>query len=135
LLKLRKDIITLKYKGQLECIDYKPVRDKVLNVERCCPVSAFFLFQQQQNLFMKPELILKCLFPAMFGLLATGLEHEKSFLMQDSASTVWSIAIHEESLPLTSSIDIVQKDIQTGAIQRSFRAHKKPIISFLVTND
>jgi len=84
---------------------------------------------------MKPELILKCLFPAMFGLLATALEHEKNFLMQDSASTVWSIAIHQESLLLTSSIDIVQKDIQTGAIQRSFRAHRKPIISFLVTND
>ncbi|KAI3655801.1 hypothetical protein MP638_001221, partial [Amoeboaphelidium occidentale] len=55
--------------------------------------------------------------------------------MQDGASIVWSIALYEDSLLLTSSNDIVQKDIQTGAIQRTFRVHKKPIYSFIVTED
>lgn len=56
-------------------------------------------------------------------------------MVQQSASVVWSIAIYKDSLLLTSSNDIVQKDIQTGAIQRTFRAHKKPIVSFVVSNN
>jgi WD40 repeat protein len=55
--------------------------------------------------------------------------------MQESASAVWSIATYKDSLLLTTSSDIVQKDIHTGAIQRTFRAHKKPIFSFAVTED
>ncbi|KAI3656986.1 hypothetical protein MP638_004260, partial [Amoeboaphelidium occidentale] len=84
---------------------------------------------------MKFKDILKCFFPTILGLLISALEHEKSFLLQESASIVWEIALYEDSLLLTSSNDIVQKDIQTGAIQRTFRAHQKAIISFLVTND
>jgi WD40 repeat protein len=84
---------------------------------------------------MKFQDILKCLFPAFIFFTATTLEHEKSFLMQENAAIVWSIAIYKDSLLLTSSNDIVQKDIQTGDIQRTFRAHKKTIYSFLVTND
>jgi WD40 repeat protein len=84
---------------------------------------------------MKFQDILNCIFPAMVSLLVTSLEHEKSFMMQESASVVWSIAIYKDSLLLTSSNDIVQKDIQTGAIQRTFRAHKKPIVSFVVSNN
>ncbi|KAI3655326.1 hypothetical protein MP638_004190, partial [Amoeboaphelidium occidentale] len=55
--------------------------------------------------------------------------------MQEYSAGVWSVAIYKDSLLLTSSNDIVQKDIQTGDIQRTFRAHKKPIVSFVVTND
>ncbi|KAI3661527.1 hypothetical protein MP638_007257, partial [Amoeboaphelidium occidentale] len=84
---------------------------------------------------MKLQYILKCLFLAMISLIVTTLEHEKSYMRQEIASTVWSIAIYEDSLLLTSSNDIVQKDIQTGVIQRTFRAHKKMIYSFVVTND
>jgi WD40 repeat protein len=84
---------------------------------------------------MKFKDILKCLFPAILGLLISALEHEKSFLLQESASIVWDIALHEDSLLLTSSNDIVQKDIQTGAVQRTFRAHQKAIITFVITGD
>ncbi|KAI3660263.1 hypothetical protein MP638_005126, partial [Amoeboaphelidium occidentale] len=94
-----------------------------------------FLSQHRHQLSMKLQDILKCLLPAMISLLVTSLEHEKSFMMQESASVVWSIAFHGESLLLTSSNDIVQKDIHTGAIQRTFRAHTKPIYSFIVTED
>jgi WD40 repeat protein len=55
--------------------------------------------------------------------------------MQESAAAVWSIAIYKDSLLLTSSNDIVQKDIQNGAIQRTSRAHKNTIYSFIVTKD
>jgi WD40 repeat protein len=63
------------------------------------------------------------------------LEHEKSFLVQDGASVVHSVALYKDSLLLSSSNDFVQKDIETGAIQRTFRAHTGIIRSFLVTND
>jgi WD40 repeat protein len=79
--------------------------------------------------------ILKYFVPAMMSLLLSALEHEKSFLLRESASPVWSIGLYKDSLLLTVSSDIVQKDIQTGAIQRTFRAHKKTIRSFVVTSD
>jgi WD40 repeat protein len=84
---------------------------------------------------MKLQDILNCLVPAIFSLVVTTLEHEKSFLMQESASAVWSIAIYKDSLLLTSSNDIVQKDIETGVFQRTFRAHSSRISTFFVTND
>jgi WD40 repeat protein len=36
---------------------------------------------------------------------------------------------------ITSSNDIVQKDIETGVFQRTFRAHSSLIFTFFVTND
>lgn len=84
---------------------------------------------------MKSQGIFGCLIPVIAALLAAALEHEKSFLLQESASIVWNLVIYKDSILLTSSNDIVQKDIQTGAIQRTFRAHTKPLYSFLVTND
>jgi WD40 repeat protein len=78
---------------------------------------------------------LNCLFPVILGLIVTTLEHEKSFLVQDGASIVFSIALYEDSLLLSVSNDIVQKDIQNGAIQRTFRAHQNTIYSFIVTKD
>ncbi|KAI3655674.1 hypothetical protein MP638_003265, partial [Amoeboaphelidium occidentale] len=53
----------------------------------------------------------------------------------DGASSVLSLGIYRDSLLLTASNDIVQKDIQTGAIQRTFRAHQSLVYSFVVTND
>ncbi|KAI3655965.1 hypothetical protein MP638_003455 [Amoeboaphelidium occidentale] len=69
-----------------------------------------------------------------FNLLLTALQHEKSFLLQDGASVVYDIDFYKESLLLTSSNDIVEKDIETGVIKRTFRAHTSIIKSFLVTN-
>jgi WD40 repeat protein len=66
---------------------------------------------------------------------ASTLNHEKSFLYQDGASNVFAIAIYKDSLLLTVSNDVVQKDIQTGASQRTFRAHKSLVYSFVITND
>lgn len=63
------------------------------------------------------------------------LEHEKSFLVHDAAAVVYSISVHKGSLLLTSSNDILEKDIVTGAIQRTFRAHTNLISAFVVTND
>jgi WD40 repeat protein len=67
--------------------------------------------------------------------LVTTLDHEKSFLLQNGASNVEEIQIYEDSLLLTASNDIVQKDIETGSIQRTFRAHQNLIQAFVTTND
>lgn len=69
-----------------------------------------------------------------FNLLLTALQHEKSFLLQEGAAVVYDIDFYKESLLLTSSNDIVEKDIETGVIKRTFRAHTSIIKSFLVTN-
>ncbi|KAI3656619.1 hypothetical protein MP638_005093 [Amoeboaphelidium occidentale] len=71
----------------------------------------------------------------MAALIVSALEHEKSFLLQDGASLVQSIAVYQESLLMTVSNDIVQKNIRTGAIKRTFRAHMNTIYSFVVTED
>jgi WD40 repeat protein len=63
------------------------------------------------------------------------LEHEKSFLVQNGASNVYAIALYGESLLLTSTNDIVQISIETGRVERTFRAHSNRIYSFLLTND
>jgi WD40 repeat protein len=67
--------------------------------------------------------------------ISRSLDHEKSFLVQDGASYVYSIALYKGSLLLTSSNDIVQKDIETGVIQRTFRAHTNQVWSFVLTNE
>jgi WD40 repeat protein len=63
------------------------------------------------------------------------LDHEKSFLLQDGASNVFAIALYHESLLLTSANDIVQKNTETGAVERTFRAHTGEIRSMLVTSN
>lgn len=60
------------------------------------------------------------------------LDHEKSFLLQDGASNVFAIALFHGSLLLTSANDIVQKNIETGAVERTFRAHTGEIRSMLI---
>jgi WD40 repeat protein len=73
--------------------------------------------------------------PAMISLVITTLEHEKSFLMQNGAGRATKINFYKDSLLITSSNDIVQKDIETGVFQRTFRAHSSQIFTFFVTND
>lgn len=63
------------------------------------------------------------------------LEHEKSFLIQDGSAIVWSMAVYQDSLIVTTSNDIVQKDILTAGILRTFRAHSNVVRSIVVTAD
>jgi WD40 repeat protein len=72
---------------------------------------------------------------AVVSSLFTALDHQKSFLLVDSAAIVQSIAIYKNSLLLTSSNDIVQKDIETGSILRTFRGHTNQIWSFVITEN
>ncbi|KAI3662256.1 hypothetical protein MP638_001453 [Amoeboaphelidium occidentale] len=64
----------------------------------------------------------------------TTLEHEKSFLLQDGAAGVDSIAVYGNSLLLTSSNDIVEKDILTGETKRTFRSHTSQVSSVIIVN-
>ncbi|KAI3656263.1 hypothetical protein MP638_001588, partial [Amoeboaphelidium occidentale] len=84
---------------------------------------------------MRLQAFCQCFITLAYFLSASSLDHEKSFLVQDGASVVYSIGLYRDSLLLTASNDIVQKDIQTGAIQRTFRAHKSLVYSFVVTDD
>jgi WD40 repeat protein len=65
----------------------------------------------------------------------SSLEHLRSYLLQDGSSNVAAIGINEGSLLLTASSDIVQKDLDTGAVQRTFRAHSGQVNAFLVISD
>jgi WD40 repeat protein len=65
----------------------------------------------------------------------TTLEHEKSFLLQDGAAGVDSIAVYGNSLLLTSSNDIVEKDIETGETKRTFRSHTSQVSSVIIVNE
>jgi WD40 repeat protein len=60
------------------------------------------------------------------------LQHEKSFMFDRTAASVLDIELYKRSLLITSSNDIVQKDIETGNIQRKFLAHSGQIHSFKV---
>jgi WD40 repeat protein len=65
----------------------------------------------------------------------SALDHEKSFLVQDSFSSIYCIAVHKNFILISNSNDVVQRDVDTGEIQRTFRAHQSFIMSFLVTGD
>ncbi|KAI3658261.1 hypothetical protein MP638_006116, partial [Amoeboaphelidium occidentale] len=66
--------------------------------------------------------------------LATTLDHDKSFLIQEDTAKVLAMALYQDSLLLTLSADIVQKNIETGLVERTFRAHTNKIISVIVVN-
>lgn len=55
------------------------------------------------------------------------LEHEKSYFVQNEVSNVLAVAMYGESLLSTSTNDIVRKRIETGKVERSFRAHSNSI--------
>lgn len=71
----------------------------------------------------------------LWSYVVTSLAHEKSFLLQDGASTVFAIGLYKNSLLMSTSNDVVQRDIQTGLLQRTFRAHDQPVFFLVVTND
>jgi WD40 repeat protein len=50
-------------------------------------------------------------------------------------SYVVSASVFRSSLLITASTDIIQKDIVTGATQRTFKAHTNKITSFIVIED
>lgn len=83
---------------------------------------------------MRPQSFSHYLLAITYLLISFGLDHEKSFLQQDGASNVLALDLHKDSLLVSVSNDIVQKDIRTGAVQRTFRAHENTIYSFVVTN-
>lgn len=66
--------------------------------------------------------------------LVSSLQHEKSFMVDLTATNVVDIALYNRSLLVTSSSDIVQKDVETGAVQRTFLAHTDLILSLKVVN-
>jgi WD40 repeat protein len=70
----------------------------------------------------------------MISPLFSALEHDKSFQLQDGGTMVYSIALFKDSLLLTSSSDIVEKDTKTGAVVRTFSAHTSTVVGIIVTN-
>jgi WD40 repeat protein len=63
------------------------------------------------------------------------LFHEKSFSVQDGATNVNAIALYKNSILHTSSNDVLEKDIETGFLLRTFRAHINLITAFVVSED
>ncbi|KAI3656954.1 hypothetical protein MP638_004213 [Amoeboaphelidium occidentale] len=64
-----------------------------------------------------------------------GFDHSKTFLLQDSVDAVRSVGVYKESFLYSYSTDIVQKNIETGRIERTLRAHPNSIQSLLVLNN
>jgi hypothetical protein len=62
---------------------------------------------------MKIQSSVKIALAATYVLLVSCLDHEKSFLASDGVSTVQSMAVHNNSLFISTSNDVVQKDIGT----------------------
>ncbi|KAI3657248.1 hypothetical protein MP638_006233 [Amoeboaphelidium occidentale] len=84
---------------------------------------------------MKIQSSVKIVLAATYVPMDSCLHHEKSFLASDGVSTVQSMAVHNNSLFISTSNDVVQKDIGTGSIQRMFRDHKEMIQSFVIADD
>jgi WD40 repeat protein len=84
---------------------------------------------------MKLSFLLRCILLTLGCSLVLSVDHEKSFLLQDGAGSVQAIAFYQESLLLTSTNDVVQRDIKTGKIQRTFRGHTNQIYFVTVTED
>jgi WD40 repeat protein len=97
----------------------------------------FLLTKTSTTWLPKMKVIQLCapFFLLLFLSATKSLEHEKSFLLQDGAIKIYSISLYRDSLLITSSNHIIQKDIETGILQRTFRAHEKPIRSFIIMND
>lgn len=84
---------------------------------------------------MKLRLLYPITFLATLGSMIFGLEHEKSFLLQESVSNALSIGLYGESILISSSNDIVQRTIWGSYVQRTFRGHQSLVTSFVITND
>jgi WD40 repeat protein len=79
-------------------------------------------------------MLISALLILSFNLITSALQHEKSFMFDSTASSVFAIALYKRSLLITSSTDVIQKDIETGIFQRKFVAHSSIIESILVVN-
>lgn len=84
---------------------------------------------------MKQLLLLFSILVILMSMIVSTLEHDKSFLLKDIGTIIQCMEIYEDTLLFTSAADIVQKNIDTGAIVRTFRAHSSQILSFSLTND
>lgn len=70
-----------------------------------------------------------------FNHMVSSLQHDKSFVVDSTASSVFAIALYNRSLLITSSHDVIQKDIETGSLERKFIGHTGQIFSLMVIND
>jgi WD40 repeat protein len=67
--------------------------------------------------------------------LASSILNEKTFIIGDKPVNIQWIAVYGDSLLSAVFSDIIQRDIKTGAIQRTLRGHTDYIFKFLVTSD
>lgn len=67
-------------------------------------------------------------------LLVSTLLHEKSFGLDSADGSIYAMALYNDSLLITSTNDVVQKDIETGSVQRRFMAHSGQARSIVVVN-
>jgi WD40 repeat protein len=79
-------------------------------------------------------MLLAALLILSFNFIISALQHEKSFVFDSTAFTVYDIALYKRSLLITCSNDVVQKDIETGRFQRKLIAHAGLVQSILVVN-
>jgi WD40 repeat protein len=79
-------------------------------------------------------MLLSVLLILCFNRLVSTLQHEKSFKFDLAATSVFDIGFYNKSLLITSAADIIQKDIETGQLQRRFIGHTGQINSFKVFN-
>lgn len=84
---------------------------------------------------MRTKSLIACLVIALKSLVLLALEHEKSFLLSDVAAPVFDVQFYMNSVLITCNKDICQRDIETGALERTLRAHTKYISAFVVTDD
>lgn len=91
--------------------------------------SPFNLQMIRCKLFL--DLLLIILLPTV----TLSLEHEKNFLLRVNAAAVWSLAFYKDSVLITTTNDIVQKSLDTGSIQRTFRGHNNRVRSIVAINE
>ncbi|KAI3656639.1 hypothetical protein MP638_007413 [Amoeboaphelidium occidentale] len=84
---------------------------------------------------MLARIIIWLLQIALMSKIVVTLEYQKSFLLIDGPADVHVICIFRNSILLPAYNDIVQRDIETGEVQRTFRAHTKRARTFVVTDD
>ncbi|KAI3659959.1 hypothetical protein MP638_004986 [Amoeboaphelidium occidentale] len=64
----------------------------------------------------------------------SAIEHTKSFLLQENVDHIRHIGVYKDSMLYTSSYDIVQRNIETGMVERTLRAHNGIINGLVVVN-
>jgi WD40 repeat protein len=62
------------------------------------------------------------------------LQHEKSFYVQDELKVADYIGFYGRSMLINTENDVIQRDLVTGAVQRTFRAHTNIVSAFVVVD-